>query len=439
MTAAPWRPGVVLGLALALAFLGGVTGSAWQAAPGAAVVDSVDDGSAAPPPATVQLRTRRVAGWLALMQAVVLAGLYRRWRAGYVKAWIAMWLSLAAILFLASIGPGVIALDQAPGRDWRLRVAQVVLAAGTVVFVGGVGLLGLSATWYRREPSWPGWMPPVGVAFAAWTMGAAVFAGPGATFVPAVLLGLALFTMAAIEFFRLARRTRAPGAAAIAVALAIVPVQGLGRALLAMPDAERPDGLAFWTLVYGVLALGQYLLLFEDVTGALREKRQALVEATADLKARAITDPLTGCRNRRFFDEVANHELAGHRRRGRPLALLFVDCDRFKLVNDTLGHETGDRLLEAIGGLLRDAVGGTDIVFRWGGDEFLVLLSGDEHDASRAAAAIREGFHRLPIAARLPAGCGISVGHVSVPPDATDLGRFVKLADERMYGQKRTG
>ena len=250
-------------------------------------------------------------------------------------------------------------------------------------------------------------------------------------------MGLSLFTVAAAGFLRLARRTRATGGLAIGVALATVPGLAVARALVGVTEADRPDGLAFWTLVYGIIALGQYVLLFEDVTSALRDRREALAAANARLREHAITDPLTGCRNRRFFDQVADHELSSHRRRGQPMALLFVDCDRFKQVNDSLGHEAGDRLLEALGGLLRRTAGELDYVFRWGGDEFLVLLSGDAADGARRAEAIRQGFSRLPIADHLPPGCGISVGHADVPPGATDLRQFVQRADERMLGAKR--
>ena len=61
-----------------------------------------------------------------------------------------------------------------------------------------------------------------------------------------------------------------------------------------------------------------------------------------------ITDPLTGCRNRRFFDEIIGRELQRHQRYGIPMSILFVDVDRFKAINDTLGHDTGDRVLREV-------------------------------------------------------------------------------------------
>ena len=94
-----------------------------------------------------------------------------------------------------------------------------------------------------------------------------------------------------------------------------------------------------------------------------------------------ITDPLTGCRNRRFFDEIIGRELQRHRRYGIPMSLLFVDVDRFKAINDTLGHDAGDRVLREVAAFLLSNIREADYVFRWGGDEFLVLLSCEEDEA----------------------------------------------------------
>ena len=72
-----------------------------------------------------------------------------------------------------------------------------------------------------------------------------------------------------------------------------------------------------------------------------------------DLYHLAVTDPLTGCYNRRFFDEVIDRELAHHSRYGVPLSLLFLDVDQFKAVNDSFGHEAGDRVLQAVASFLK--------------------------------------------------------------------------------------
>jgi diguanylate cyclase (GGDEF)-like protein len=152
-----------------------------------------------------------------------------------------------------------------------------------------------------------------------------------------------------------------------------------------------------------------------------------------------VTDPLTGCRNRRFFDQVIGRELTRHRREQVPLSMLFIDIDHFKRINDTLGHEAGDRVLREVAGFVVRNVRGADYVFRWGGDEFLVLMSCPESQARRRGTALQEAFKGSDEAAVLPEGVGLSIGSVEVPLDTDDVLQQVKVADDRMYENKRAG
>ena len=99
--------------------------------------------------------------------------------------------------------------------------------------------------------------------------------------------------------------------------------------------------------LYLVTALGMQLMTFEDMTYELRLTNRRLESAQGELRQLVTTDALTGCRNRRFFDEVIGREMQRHRRYDIPLSLVFIDIDRFKAINDTLGHEAGDRVLRA--------------------------------------------------------------------------------------------
>ena len=141
-----------------------------------------------------------------------------------------------------------------------------------------------------------------------------------------------------------------------------------------------------------------HLLVFEEMTYELRVTNRRLQETQTELHELAITDTLTGCHNRRFFHEVIGRELQRHRRYDIPLALLFVDIDKFKMVNDTLGHDAGDRLLEYVAMFLKRHVREADYLFRWGGDEFLVLLSW------RGRGGTRKGRRALPSLPGGPAG-----------------------------------
>ena len=151
----------------------------------------------------------------------------------------------------------------------------------------------------------------------------------------------------------------------------------------------------------------------------------------------AVTDPLTKCRNRRFFEEIIGKELKRHRRYNVPLSLLFVDINNFKAINDELGHDTGDRVLQEVAEFLMRNVRGADYVFRWGGDEFLVMWSCREAEAERRADALQTAFASAPGLGTLPAGVGLSVGVVEVPTDTNDVVPYIQKADELMYANKR--
>ena len=134
------------------------------------------------------------------------------------------------------------------------------------------------------------------------------------------------------------------------------------------------------------------LMTFEDMTYELRTDQPPAESAQNDLRQLVITDALTGCRNRRFFDEVIGRELQRHRRYQTPLSIVFIDIDRFKAINDTLGHETGDRVLREVAAFLLRNIREADYVFRWGGDEFLVLISCGEEEAQRRGRQLQQAF-----------------------------------------------
>ena len=131
--------------------------------------------------------------------------------------------------------------------------------------------------------------------------------------------------------------------------------------------------------------LGMHLFVFEDMTYELRMTNRRLEAVREELIQAAITDPLTNCHNRRFLEQVMDRELQRHTRFKLPLSLLFVDIDRFKAINDSLGHEAGDRVLQYVARFLKRHIREADFVFRYGGDEFLVLItcSGEDRKSTR--------------------------------------------------------
>lgn len=186
-----------------------------------------------------------------------------------------------------------------------------------------------------------------------------------------------------------------------------------------------------------LLVLGMHLLIFEDVIQELRLSAAALATSRDEMKAMAVTDPLTRCYNRRLLYEIAEHELEPHRRYNLPLSLLYIDIDHFKAINDTRGHQTGDEVLKTVGSILRELTRQADYVFRWGGDEFLVLLSAAEPEARIKAQQIRTAFLESAIVSDLPDGVDVSIGTVPVPPDTDDFDPLIDQADREMYRRKR--
>ena len=103
-------------------------------------------------------------------------------------------------------------------------------------------------------------------------------------------------------------------------------------------------------------------------------RASALERTIGTLRHQATRDPLTGLFNRRFFDQYITQSVQRHRKEQKDLCVMMIDVDHFKAVNDTLGHAAGDHLLKSIGGLIRSAIRGEDVAFRYGGDEFGVIL-----------------------------------------------------------------
>lgn len=162
----------------------------------------------------------------------------------------------------------------------------------------------------------------------------------------------------------------------------------------------------------------------------------SLAQTAAAEREHALTDPLTGLPNRRYFQEFAQIELNRTQRYGRPLSLASIDVDRFKQVNDTRGHDAGDALLRLIAVEATQALRNSDIVARIGGDEFAVLLP--ETPTDGAAIALDKLRSRLLEAVKAAGyDVGFSIGVIGYGGGATTLESLLRDADEAMYEAKR--
>lgn len=161
----------------------------------------------------------------------------------------------------------------------------------------------------------------------------------------------------------------------------------------------------------------------------------------AQLEALAVTDPLTGLLNRRGFHQALANALSRTERQGRRMAVLYLDLDGFKRINDSLGHEAGDQLLRQVGEQLRTSLRPYDVLARIGGDEFTALLDDLDHpeDAARVAEKLMEQLVVPRNVEGLDFTVGASVGIACFPECGRTVEGLLRAADMAMYEAKREG
>jgi len=371
-----------------------------------------------------------VAGSAALVIALLSLLVYYLRQRLFILWWMCAWLLLALSMF-------VVARPYAVERIGAMAygISQFMGVLASLAFV-------VAADAYRQRPRLKrGYgivLLPIAIycillpaaldlrqVYAVFALGHLLIAGAMAT--------------AAVAHLLLLRNARLLGATIVGGAL--LAVAGLNvwmYATIGRPETSPlTNALISMSVVFLVCALGQQLMAFEDMTYELRQTNRRLETAQNELRQMVITDALTGTRNRRFFDEVIGRELQRHKRYRTPLSIVFIDIDRFKAINDTLGHETGDRVLREVAVFLLRNIREADYLFRWGGDEFLVLISCNEKEALHRAAELQEAFARSPQLAQLPPGVGLSIGCVEVPAETEDILPLIQAADERMYADKK--
>lgn len=346
----------------------------------------------------------------------------------FVLYWLGSWLMLAVSLALVS----------QPYDDARLGRVVVGFAILLVVWSAGLALLSVAAFPANALR----WNVPLrlGAASAAWFLASPFLVPTSVVIGSGTALTLVMLGRAAAEYLALARRARYAGALLIAGGLAVIVVSNVIGSTIVLglvPGTGILNRLAMANVITSILvALGMHVLVFEDMTDELRRANRDLAAANEEVKRLAITDPLTGCLNRRFFDEIERREMQRHRRYGSPLSVVFVDVNHFKQLNDTLGHDTGDDVLKAIAGILRRLVRESDYVIRWGGDEFLLLLACGLTEAERKAAELKLAFERERPAGPFPASVGLSIGVAAVSKEADSLRAAIRAADASMYRDK---
>jgi len=169
--------------------------------------------------------------------------------------------------------------------------------------------------------------------------------------------------------------------------------------------------------------------------GILLVVRERVERERNALRQTALTDPLTGLANRRSLLSRIDYEIARHTRSRSTFALIMLDLDGFKQLNDRFGHPTGDDLLRDVASALRHAVRDQDTVARIGGDEFCVLApETDEPGTDRLASRITSAVGRVTVGVD---SLGVSAGAAAFPEDGTKLEAILAAADDRLYDAKR--
>jgi diguanylate cyclase (GGDEF)-like protein len=184
--------------------------------------------------------------------------------------------------------------------------------------------------------------------------------------------------------------------------------------------------------------IGELARGFDEMRGRISSAMTELDASRNRMAHMARHDTLTGLPNRAVFIDRLEHAILSTRRNGGCLAVLFLDLDRFKRVNDTHGHAIGDLALVQSAQRMKSTVREVDTVARWGGDEFVILLEAmdEEHEARRVAETLLNHFTRPMRLAEMEIDVGISIGISLYPRDAFDAAELIQRADEAMYLSK---
>lgn len=216
------------------------------------------------------------------------------------------------------------------------------------------------------------------------------------------------------------------------------------------------DGRAIWTewTMNGLYGPEQQFIGFVGVTRDIRERKLydaelreardaaeaanlALLSANAVLHGQATTDPLTGVSNRRHFEQALAAQIGRTRRYGEPLSLLIVDLDHFKSINDRFGHQLGDLVIVELARLLRSSLRKADLLARWGGDEFVLMLphTGAE-EAWQLAEQLRLSMsvHVFPVVPKLTGSFGVAALEGEETAE-----QFFGRVDQMLYAAKAAG
>jgi diguanylate cyclase (GGDEF)-like protein len=372
---------------------------------------------------TLDLPTLTAAAVFATTIAAVM--LLLTWWRSRTAVTLGLW---SAALLLANAGGIVLALRGPLPLYWSATIGGDLLLLA-------YGLMWCAARLFEgRRPLWLA----AAAAAAVWTLAclSEAFMANMAVRIEVFSLLVGTYTLlTASEYWRARDRTltlRWPAIALLAIHAALIGARGILADIMPMPAAFT--GAASPWLIACIAAMLAHNVCMAFIVLAMAKERVAITH-----QREAHSDPLTGIANRRAFYDSGESLLRYARRYGRPVALLLFDLDMFKHINDTFGHQTGDRVLCAFACTAATALRPSDILGRLGGEEFACLLSGlGPPQAMRVAERIRADFAaRATTAHGAPAT--VSVGVATTADVDGDLDALIAAADRALYRAKAAG
>jgi diguanylate cyclase (GGDEF)-like protein len=350
----------------------------------------------------------------------------------YFRVWTLGWLSL--VVALCGVGIQYALPQLMTAQPLAPRLANLIYQTGKLLYIACLVAGTLNLVRGSRPRVFMRWAVPAALAYA---FTSTVLSGPllNAVMVFQTPLLVAPFLVCGWLLLRFSRSratlgSRTTGVVFLGVA-ALWILYAIGFAVEGFQPWQPPHGPLYYLLQYNsffdlilqmLLGYGMVVLLLEDVSRESEDARHQLAIAHDRLKQVSLYDPLTGVLNRRAYDEAAGLESLG----GRFGTALMLDMDNLKLVNDTRGHAAGDELLRRLADTLRRCVRPLDRVYRWGGDEFLLLFPG---------ASPEEVVPRLREALRAVPGLESSFGAARFS-GTEDLMAAIERADLAMYEEK---
>ncbi|MGD0799500.1 MAG: GGDEF domain-containing protein [Acidobacteriaceae bacterium] len=341
-----------------------------------------------------------------VLDCYLLAGLVFLWAAGDPRI-----ARSTRLLYLALNGLPLFLLETTYGLN--LRFAHVYVPAIVLGLVLGVS----SAIVLRRS-----WRYAL-LSLAGWAGIAAMVAN--GRFRPAVYWSLAcVYAIAALGFYRRLER-RSTGRLAIVTGFSIWSLCFLLHPWVVNYGSFADIASHVWNMQKSLISIGMILVMLE--------------EQVSNNEWLALHDELTGLPNRRLFGSKLSFAIEHCNRRGTSLALVVLDLNGFKQINDSMGHVAGDQVLREVAGLLRKSVRATDTVARLGGDEFTIVATdmANEHTVERFVESIRIAVERPILVNGQAMSLTASMGSAMYPNDAKDSTKLMRVADQRMYFLKK--